>query len=402
MLEDRTHHERRAINGRVQLFPVCVHVLDRSGGNARFHGRLCNGRCNDAEQAGIEGFGDQILPPELQVLTTVDGGGFGSGRLTSQFRDPLDASDLHVIVDGGRPDIERTAEDKREAQDVVDLIGQVRATGGENDVGGRLARFLRVDFRVRVGQREHDRLRGHALHLRTRKNTRASEAQEQVRPIDHIIERTGLVAIGVVHLLGVVVGPLAPGVNQAFAVDQEHVLTSCTELEQHVQAGDAGSAAADRNDLQILERAIRQSERVHGGRAYHDGRAVLIVVEDRNVHPLPADPLDREAVGGLDVLQVDCAKGWLERDHVLGQLLGLGRVDFDVEAVDARELLEQDRLAFHHRLGSKRADVTQAQHCGAVRHDGDEIAARRVARRVGRVLRNRERGFRHTGRVRTG
>ena len=47
--------------------------------------------------------------------------------------------------------------------------------------------------------------------------------------------------------------------------------------------------------------------------------------------------------------------------------------DLDVEDVDAGELLEQDRLAFHHRLGGERADGAEAEHGGAVGDDGDEV-----------------------------
>ena len=49
-------------------------------------------------------------------------------------------------------------------------------------------------------------------------------------------------------------------------------------------------------------------------------------------------------------------------------------VDLDVEDVDAGELLEQDGLALHHRLGGERADGAQAQHRGAVGDHADEIA----------------------------
>src|SRR3546814_5352431 len=56
-----------------------------------------------------------------------------------------------------------------------------------------------------------------------------------------------------------------------------------------------------------------------------------------------------------------------------------------VEHVDAGELLEQHGLAFHHRLGSERADRAQTEHRGAVGDDGHEIAARGVAIGVDRI-----------------
>ena len=56
--------------------------------------------------------------------------------------------------------------------------------------------------------------------------------------------------------------------------------------------------------------------------------------------------------------------------------------DLDVEDVDAGEFLEQDRLAFHHRLGGQRADIAEAEHGGAVGDHGDEIGAGRQRRRL--------------------
>ena len=66
---------------------------------------------------------------------------------------------------------------------------------------------------------------------------------------------------------------------------------------------------------------------------------------------LAALALDVKAFGRLDVFEVDAAERRLERDDHVDQLVGIAFVELDVEAVDARELLEQHRLAFHHRLG---------------------------------------------------
>ena len=52
-----------------------------------------------------------------------------------------------------------------------------------------------------------------------------------------------------------------------------------------------------------------------------------------------------------------------------------GRVDLDVEDVDAGEFLEQHRLAFHHRLGGERADIAEAEHGRAVGDHADQVGA---------------------------
>ncbi len=131
-----------------------------------------------------------------------------------------------------------------------------------------------------------------------------------------------------------------------------------------------------------------------------DRRAVLVVVEDGDLHALAQHALDLEALGRLDVLEVDAAEGRLQRGDDLDQFLRVRAVDLDVVDVDPGEFLEQDRLAFHHRLGGERADIAEAQHrrpVGEHRHqilaDGERIGFGRVgvdrhagdgdARRVG-------------------
>jgi hypothetical protein len=112
---------------------------------------------------------------------------------------------------------------------------------------------------------------------------------------------------------------------------------------------------------------------------------VLVVVEHRDLHALAQRALDDEALRGLDVLEVDRAEGGLERGDDVDQLLRVALVDLDVEAVDAGELLEQHRLAFHDRLRRQRADGAQAEHRGAVGDHGDEVGAGGVMDRLRRV-----------------
>jgi hypothetical protein len=116
-----------------------------------------------------------------------------------------------------------------------------------------------------------------------------------------------------------------------------------------------------------------------------DGGPVLVVVEYRDLHPRAQLLLDVEALRCLDVLQVDAAEGGLERGDDVDQLVGVGLVHLDVKDVDAGELLEEHRLAFHHRLARERADVAQPEHGGAVGDDGDEVAARGEIARLCRI-----------------
>ena len=83
--------------------------------------------------------------------------------------------------------------------------------------------------------------------------------------------------------------------------------------------------------------------------------------------------LDLEAARGGDVLEVDAAEARRQPDDGLDDLLDVGGVEADRDGVDAAELLEQHRLALHHRHRGGRADVAEAEHRGAVGDDGDRV-----------------------------
>ena len=105
-----------------------------------------------------------------------------------------------------------------------------------------------------------------------------------------------------------------------------------------------------------------------------DRRAVLVVVEDRDVELVAQPPLDLEAARGRDVLEVDAAEGRRGRLDEGDDLVDVLAVDAEREGVDAGELLEEHRLALHHRHGRLRADVAEAEHRGPVGDDGDHVA----------------------------
>ena len=118
-----------------------------------------------------------------------------------------------------------------------------------------------------------------------------------------------------------------------------------------------------------------------------DRGAVLVVVEDRDVHPLAQRLLDDEAVGRGDVLEVDPAEARLEQFDASMNRCASSVVDLDVDRVDVGEALEQHRLAFHHRLRRERAEIAEAEDRGAVGDDRDEIALGRIIVGAGRDLR---------------
>ena len=143
------------------------------------------------------------------------------------------------------------------------------------------------------------------------------------------------------------------------------------------------------NDLQAVE---------HGGTG-NDRGAVLVIVEDRNVHPRLELLLDVEALRRLDIFEVDTAERRLEGGNHVDQLVRVVLGQFDVEDVNTGEFLEQATLAFHDRLGSQRADIAEAKHGGAVGHDTDQIGPRGIPGGRRRIFDDRIAGGSNTRRV---
>ena len=118
----------------------------------------------------------------------------------------------------------------------------------------------------------------------------------------------------------------------------------------------------------------------------HHRRAVLIIVEDRDVETFLQRVLDGEARRCGDVLEVDAPEGRGDSLDGLDDLLGVLRVEADRETVNAGELLEQQRLTLHHRHGCFGTDVTEAEHGSAVADDGDGVLLDRVVVGLGDVV----------------
>ena len=128
---------------------------------------------------------------------------------------------------------------------------------------------------------------------------------------------------------------------------------------------------------------------------------MLVVVENRNVHPFAADALDHKAIRRFDIFQIDRAKSGLQPANQIGQRHRVGLIHFDVKTIEASEFLEQDGLAFHHRFRGLRADVAQPQNRGAIGDHGHQIALGGVAARVERIVGNLDTGLGHARRVST-
>ena len=195
--------------------------------------------------------------------------------------------------------------------------------------------------------------------------------------------------------LGVEAG--APRVERALEVADDHVLHAVGEDD--LRARDPRGARADDHDLDLAGVLAHHAQRVDQRGEDDDRGAVLVVVEDRDVE-LGAQPaLDLEAARRRDVLEVDPAEARRDRLDEGDDLVGVLGVQAQREGVDARELLEEHRLALHHRHRGRRPDVAQPQHRGAVGHDGDRVALDGQRPRLGGVVVDGGGHARHARRV---
>ena len=286
----------------------------------------------------------------------------------------FDGGELHRLVDGGGSHVERAAEDEGEAEDVVDLIRIVASPACHDRIRAGGAHQFRHDLRVRVGECEDDGPGGEFRQPVGVEHPGRGEAHEDVGTLDHVGQRAGVGVAGVAgHVLRHV--RVAAGVDHAADVGERHVVRRQAHRHQQVHASDGGGTGARRDQAHVGEVLLLQHQRVAHGGGDRDGGAVLVVVEDGDLHPFAQASLDDEAFRRLDVFEVDGAEGWFERGDDADEQLGVGGVHLDVEHVDAGELLEQRGFALHHRLAGERADVAQSQHGGAVGDDGDEVGA---------------------------
>ena len=212
---------------------------------------------------------------------------------------------------------------------------------------------------------------------------RRGQAEKDVRARQHFGQGPGIGGSRIARHIGQ--HALATRMDHAVSIGQSDILPRQAHRNQQVNAGQRRSACTRGYQLRVAQRLALEHQRVLHRRRDHDGGAMLVIVKDGNVHPFLKAGFDREAFRRLDILQIDGAERRLQERDGIDEGVGICGIDFDVEHVDIREFLEQDGLAFHHRLGCKSADRAKPQHGRPVGNHRNQIAARGVIERLARV-----------------
>ena len=207
--------------------------------------------------------------------------------------------------------VQCTAEDEGKSQNVVDLVRKIRTAGCHDDVVTHRASFIVGNFGIRVRHGKYHRARRQGDNHLGRERAFLGEAQQYVRTLGCVGQRPHRSVFREALLIRIHTF-FAAFVDDALGVDQGNVFALHAHAYIVLSAGDArGSSPVDDN-LDLVQALTRQFDGV-GQRCTRDNRGtVLVIVENGNVHRLLESFLDVEALGRLDVFQVDAAEGGFE------------------------------------------------------------------------------------------
>ncbi len=164
----------------LQLSAVGIEI-DRFLRHAGTHRSLGNGGSLPHQHTGIEGFRDQIFAAELQAGNSISAANGVGNILFRQVGESLGGRQFHFFVDGGGPHVEGSAKDEGESENVVDLVGIIRASGGDDDITAAGFGLLIGNFGIRIGHGKDNRVRRHRTHHVGSDRTFHGEAGEYVR-----------------------------------------------------------------------------------------------------------------------------------------------------------------------------------------------------------------------------
>ena len=168
---------------------IGLQVGNRARRDTALHRGLGHRRRHGGDQPRIEWRRDQIVWAKADILIAVGGGDHIRHVRARQIGDGSHAGQLHVLVDRRRADIQRPAKDEGKAQDVVHLIWIVAAPGCDDAIRPDALGIFGTDLRIGIGHRQDDRLRRHAPDHLGRQRARGGQAEEYIRPVDHLVER---------------------------------------------------------------------------------------------------------------------------------------------------------------------------------------------------------------------
>ena len=164
----------------------------------------------------------------------------------------MGAGDLHFVIDCPGIDVQRTAEQIREAQNVVHLVRVVTATSGNDCIHADFLRLFRRNFRVGICHRENNRIVGHACHHVLCHGALHTHAKKDIRVFHSFFQRAqlGRDCVGrlpLVHAFG------AALIDDPFSIANDAIVVAGPHRFQKLDTSDTGSTRTIQNDLNVLD-----------------------------------------------------------------------------------------------------------------------------------------------------
>jgi len=167
---------------------------------------------------------------------------------------------------------------------------------------------------------------------------------------------------------------VAAAIDDALAIAHGQIVMRNAQALDQRSAGNGSSAGSVDDHLDIFDLPIRQQAGIDDPGSGDNRRAMLVIVEYRDIHPVAQRLLDDEAIGCGNIFQVDAAETGFHDLHGIDERIRILGVKFDIDRIDIGEALEQHRLALHHRFRGECAEIAQTQDRGAVGYHRNQIA----------------------------
>ena len=304
----------------------------------------------------------------------------------------------HLEIDIACAHVERAAEQPREHEHVIDLVGffgRARA----DDRRPRRKRVLARNFGRGVGAGEHDGIFFHACDHLFRHTVGNRNADKHVGAL-HGVGKSARNAAAVGDLCQILFFAVQTGIalaDNALAVAKDDFFDA--RIQQEARDGDARRPRAVDHDGKIFGFLAREFKSVPECRRRDDRRAVLVVVKDGNVELFFESALDCETARSRNIFEVDAAETAFEQLYRADNFFGIFGTDAERNGVDAAERLKQRALAFHNGHARLGADIAQSQHGGAVGNDGNGVPSARERKALFGIFFDRQTGLGNPRRV---
>ena len=242
-VDDAAHQLQAARDQGLQ--PPVIGLSRRSAGGRRRCPCGAGPPAAPTAAPGSQWLGDDVVAAEAEAVEAVGAEHGVRHVLARQLGQGVHGRQLHGVVDVGGPHVEGTAEEEGEAQDVVDLVGEVAAAGGDDGVRAGVARLLVADLGIGVGHREDHGVGRHRADHVARDDAAHREADEDVGGSQGLGQGAGRRVGRQLRLVGVhVLRPAA--IDHAGLVAEDELGRIGAELGR---AGAGGAAAPAPEDV---------------------------------------------------------------------------------------------------------------------------------------------------------